>query len=105
MSQPKVAVLRPDDGRIVEAVQCLQSLGVSPIADPMLTIRPTGQKPRRADILIITSKTGVELSAEQGWYPKGATVCAVGRQTATALRDRGYSVDVIPQRPLLRVSS
>jgi uroporphyrinogen-III synthase len=96
MSHPKVAVLRPDDDRIVEAVQYLQSLGVSPVADPMLTIRPTGQSPRQADVLIFTSKTGVELAAEQGWQPKGATVCAIGRQTATAVRDRGYSVDVLP---------
>jgi len=91
-----VAVLRPDDNRIVEAARYLQSLGVLPVEDPMLTVCPTGQNPRRADYCIFTSKTGVELAVNQGWYPDGETVCAIGRQTATALRERGYSVDVIP---------
>ncbi|RKD88568.1 uroporphyrinogen-III synthase [Halopiger aswanensis] len=96
MSKPKVAALRPDDTRIDEAVQCLQSLGVSPVADPMLTICPTGQRPRQAEYCIFTSKTGVELAVEHGWHQDGETVCAVGRQTATALQNHGYSVDVLP---------
>jgi len=33
MSRPTVAVLRPDDNRIAEAVEYLQSLDVSPIPD------------------------------------------------------------------------
>ncbi|WP_248910277.1 uroporphyrinogen-III synthase [Halocatena marina] len=96
MPKPKVAVLRPNDTRIDEAIRSLQSLGVSPIADPMLTICPTGQQPREAEYCIFTSATGVELAVEHGWVPDGGTVCAVGRQTATALRNWGYSVDVIP---------
>lgn len=96
MPKPKVAVLRPDDGRIDRAIQYLQSLGVSPIADPMLTICPTGQSPQQAEYCIFTSKTGVELAVECGWQPDGGTVCAVGRQTAAALRNRGYTVDVVP---------
>lgn len=96
MPKPKVAVLRPDDTRIDEAISYLQSLDVSPIADPMLTICPTGQRPCQAEYCIFTSKAGVELVAEHGWHPDTETVCAVGHQTATALRNRGYSVDVVP---------
>lgn len=96
MPKPKVAVLRPDDNRIVEAVEYLQSLGVSPVADPMLAIRPTGEAPERADYCIFTSETGVEIAAEHDWSPGPATVCAVGQQTAAALRTYGYPVDVVP---------
>ncbi|WP_129113971.1 uroporphyrinogen-III synthase [Halegenticoccus tardaugens] len=96
MPTPKVAVLRPDDTRIDEAICYLQSLDVIPIADPMLTICSTGKRPRKAEYCIFTSTTGVELAVEHGWEPAGTTVCAVGRQTATALRGCGYSADVIP---------
>lgn len=96
MSQPTVAVLRPDDSRIIEAVEYLQSLGVSPIPDPMLAIMPTGLVPQHADYCIFTSETGVDLVAKAGWQQRDTTVCAVGDQTATALRNRGYSVGVVP---------
>ncbi|MFD1643652.1 uroporphyrinogen-III synthase [Halohasta litorea] len=96
MPKPKVAVLRPDDTRIDEAVCYLQSLEVSPIADPMLSICPTGQAPQQAEYCIFTSPTGVKFAEKQGWHQDGTTVCAVGHQTATALRNCGYSVDVIP---------
>jgi uroporphyrinogen-III synthase len=97
MSKPSVAVFRPDDDRIREATQYLLSLGVSPIADPMLSICPTGQSPKSADYTIFTSKTGVELATEQGWSSEGTIVCAVGQRTASALQNRGYSVDVLPE--------
>ncbi|SFT03632.1 uroporphyrinogen-III synthase [Halostagnicola kamekurae] len=93
---PKVAVLRPDNTRIDEAITYLQSLDVTPISDPMLTICPTGKRPRQAEFCVFTSKTGVELAVEHGWQSDEETVCAVGRHTAAALRDYGYSVDVIP---------
>jgi len=96
MFQPTVAVLRPDDNRIVDAVEYLQSLDVSPIPDPMLTIDSTGQVPKHADYCIFTSETGVDISATAGWEQRETTVCAVGDQTATALRSRGYSVAVVP---------
>lgn len=96
MAEPKVAVLRPDDARIEEAIYYLQSLGATPVADPMLTICPTGEQPHDAEYCIFTSTTGVDLAVEHGWEPDGTTVCAVGHQTATALRDHGYSVDVVP---------
>lgn len=96
MIQPTVAVLRPDDNRIVEAVKYLRSLNVSPVPDPMLTIEPTGQSPRHAGYCIFTSKTGVDLAAADGWEQRETIVCAVGDQTATALRNHGYSVGVVP---------
>lgn len=96
MPKPKVAVLRPDDTRIADAVRYLQSLRVSPIADPMLTICPTEQTPQQAEYCIFTSKTGVNLAVQQGWHPDEEIVCAVGRQTSAALRRQGYSVDIIP---------
>ncbi|MGZ0747219.1 uroporphyrinogen-III synthase [Haloparvum sp. AD34] len=96
MTKPKVAVLRPDDDRIEEAAKYLRSAGVSPVPDPMLTICPTGQSPQPAEYCIFTSPTGVEHAVEQGWNPDGETVCAIGRQTAAAVRNYGYSVDVLP---------
>jgi uroporphyrinogen-III synthase len=95
---PTVAVFRPDDDRLTEAVETLESLGVDPLGDPMLAVEPTGAMPRTdADYAILTSKTGVELAAEGGWKPRKATVCAIGRSTADALERAGYSVDVVPE--------
>ena len=93
-----VAVFRPDDERLEHAVSLLESLGAIPVADPMLAIRPTGAVPRSdAEYVILTSKTGVELAAKDGWSPGEATVCAIGDPTADILRDAGYEVDVIPE--------
>ncbi len=52
--------------------------------------------PQHADYCIFTSETGVDLAATAGWKQRGTTVCAVGDQTATALCNRGYSVDIVP---------
>jgi len=62
----------------------------------MLTIEPTGQVPQHADYCVFTSETGVDLAATNGWEQRETAVCAVGDQTAAALRNRGYSVDVVP---------
>lgn len=96
MTKPRVAVLRPNDERISDATKYLQSLDVSPVADPMLTIRPTKKMPTMADYYVFTSRTGVEIVAQQNWDPGTATVCAVGQKTASTLRDYGVSVDVVP---------
>ncbi|MFC6722906.1 uroporphyrinogen-III synthase [Halobium palmae] len=96
MSKPTVAVLRPDDNRIAEAVEYLRSLEVLPVADPMLTVRLTGATLTTADYCIFTSRTGVQIAIEQGWYPSGSTVCAVGQQTASALRDYDVPVNIVP---------
>ena len=109
----RVAVFRPDDERLTEAVELLDSLGADPVADPMLEVRPTGNSPAEGAYVVLTSKTGVELAAEAGWEPggvsaseasggseeqesSGATVCAIGESTADALREAGYDVDVVP---------
>jgi len=97
MTTPTVAVFRPDDERLERAVEELSSLGVDPLADPMLAVEPTDATPRSdADYVVLTSKTGVELAAARGWDPGDATVCAIGDATADALADHGYAVDVVP---------
>ncbi|MFC4553343.1 MULTISPECIES: uroporphyrinogen-III synthase [Halorussus] len=93
----RVAVFRPDDERLADAVELLDSLGADPVADPMLEVRPTGEAPGDGDFVVLTSKTGVELAAETGWEPGDATVCAIGASTADALRDAGYEVNVVPE--------
>jgi len=98
----RVAAFRPDDERLADAVELLESLGADPVPDPMLAVEPaTGDgesvAPRTdADYVVLTSKTGVELAADAGWEPGAATVCAIGESTADALRDAGYTVDVVP---------
>ncbi|SFR89281.1 uroporphyrinogen-III synthase [Halomicrobium zhouii] len=94
----RVAVFRPDDERLADAVELLESLGADPVADPMLVVEPTGNAPREgADYVILTSKTGVELAAEAGWEPGDSTVCAIGAATADALGEAGYDVDLVPE--------
>jgi uroporphyrinogen-III synthase len=92
-----IAVFRPDDDRLAEAVSLLESLGVVPVADPMLAVEPTGVSPREdCEYTILTSKTGVELAANEGWTPAGE-VCVIGNRTARALREAGYEVDLVPE--------
>ncbi|MFC5368321.1 uroporphyrinogen-III synthase [Salinirubrum litoreum] len=93
-----VAVFRPDDERLADAVELLESLGCEAVADPMLAVDPTGATPEAGDYVIFTSKTGVELVADAGWNPaEDTTVCAIGDSTADALRRAGYPVDVVPE--------
>ncbi|MFC6905334.1 uroporphyrinogen-III synthase [Halalkalicoccus tibetensis] len=95
--ETRVAVFRPDDERLSEAVELLESLGADPVADPMLAVEPTGAGPREdADYTVLTSKTGVELARAEGWEPSGTT-CAIGNRTARALREAGYEVDLVPE--------
>jgi len=92
-----VAVFRPDDDRLAGAVDLLNSLGATPVADPMLAVEATGGVPREdAAFVVFTSKTGVELLDGTGWTPGQVTVCAIGESTADALRAAGYPVDVVP---------
>jgi len=94
-----VAAFRPADERLADAVDLLDSLGATPVPDPMLEVRPTDARPRTdADYVVLTSKTGVELAAERDWSPAHeTTVCAIGAATADALRDAGYAVDLVPE--------
>ncbi|WP_324665187.1 uroporphyrinogen-III synthase [Haloarcula sediminis] len=94
----RVAAFRPDDERLANAVELLESLGADPVPDPMLAVEPTDAAPREdCDYVVLTSKTGVELAADAGWEPGEATVCAIGESTAAALREAGYGVDVVPE--------
>ncbi|WP_440766405.1 uroporphyrinogen-III synthase [Natronorubrum sp. DTA7] len=95
---PAVAVFRPDDERIADAICLLEDLDADPVADPMLAVEPTDATPRTdADYVVFTSKTGVELVSEAGWEVSGETVCAIGPATADALRREGYAVDIVPE--------
>ncbi|TYL39776.1 uroporphyrinogen-III synthase [Natronococcus pandeyae] len=92
-----VAVFRPDDERLASAVELIDSLGATPVPDPMLSVDPTEAAPREdADYVVLTSKTGAELVADAGWDPGTATVCAIGPKTAAAVRKAGYEVDLVP---------
>jgi uroporphyrinogen-III synthase len=96
-TDPTIAVFRPDDDRLIEAIEILEGLDLTPIADPMLAVESAGTRPRSdADYTILTSKTGAELAAAEGWNPSNTTVCAIGKTTADALRAAGYSVDMVP---------
>ncbi|MCU4753570.1 uroporphyrinogen-III synthase [Halobacteria archaeon AArc-curdl1] len=104
-----VAVFRPDDERLEDAVELIESLGATPVPDPMLAVEPTDARPRTdADYVILTSKTGVELVAGEGtnaptdgerkrWEPGDATICAIGPKTADSLEVAGYDVDIVPE--------
>jgi uroporphyrinogen-III synthase len=99
MSNPRVAVFRPDDERLTEAEELLESLDVTPIADPMLAVKPTEETPKeRAHFVVLTSKTGVELLAEAGWSPGDSTLCCIGEATAEAARGAGWEVDRVPDQ-------
>jgi len=92
-----VAVFRPDDERLADAVALLEDLGAEPVPDPMLAVEPTGKIPRGdADFAVVTSKTGVELAAAEGWTPGDATLVAIGPATADACREAGWTVDRVP---------
>ncbi|WP_435359869.1 uroporphyrinogen-III synthase [Haloarchaeobius sp. DFWS5] len=92
-----VAVFRPDDERLANAVELVESLGATPVADPMLEVKPSGLGPREgANYTILTSKTGAELARAADWNPGETTVCAIGPATAAALREQGYDVDIVP---------
>jgi len=101
----RVAVFRPDDDRLADAAALLESLGATPVPDPMLAVEPTGERPRDADYVVFTSKTGVEIVAgerppdgeDRRWEPGDATVVAIGASTADALREHGYAVDIVPE--------
>ena len=98
MSRPRVAVFRPDDGRVDDAADLLQSLGTEPVPDPMLTIEPTGERPPDADFVVLTSSTGVDVLAAAGWEPGDATLCCIGSSTADAAEAAGWTVEHVPEQ-------
>ncbi len=93
-----VAVFRPDDDRLADATELIESLGATPVTDPMLAVEPTDRAPRTdADYVLFTSKTGAEIAGDAGWQAGAATVCAIGERTAGALEAAGYTVDLVPE--------
>ncbi|MEA1930922.1 MAG: uroporphyrinogen-III synthase [Euryarchaeota archaeon] len=93
-----VAVFRPDDERLENAVELLDSLGATPVADPMLAVEPTGATPASAAAYtIFTSKTGIELAAESGWEPGETTLVSIGPGTTAAAEAVGWTVDREPE--------
>ena len=95
-SEVRAAVFRPDDERTDEAVELLESLGATPVPDPMLAVEPTDATPGAADWTVLTSKTGVELAAASGWSPAGRLAC-IGPATADAAREAGWTVALVPE--------
>lgn len=95
--QVRAAVFRPDDGRLDAAVELLESLGATPVPDPMLEIVPTGERPPDADFVVLTSSTGVDMLREAGWEPGDAKLCCIGPSTAEAAKAAGWAVDRIPE--------
>ena len=94
----RIAVLRPDDGRLERTAELLESLGLEPVRDPMLAVEPTGDLPRTdADYVVLTSVTGADLIAAADWDARGQSVAAIGPRTAEALEDAGYVVDLVPE--------
>ena len=99
----RVAVFRPDDERLAGAVELLDSLGATPVPDPMLAVEPTDEIPpgdgdTPPDIVVLTSKTGVEILSSSGWSPGSATLACIGPKTAAAARDAGWTVDLVPTK-------
>jgi len=94
----RVAVFRPDDDRLETAVDLLDSLGATPVDDPMLAIESTGAVPAEgADYTIFTSMTGIELAAEAGWEPTETTLVSIGPGTTAAAEAAGWTVDREPE--------
>lgn len=98
MARPRVAVFRPDDGRIDDAAALIDSLDAEPVPDPMLAIEPTGETPPDADFVVLTSATGVDVLREAGWEPGEATLCCIGASTAEAAEAAGWTVDLVPEQ-------
>lgn len=93
-----IAIFRPDDGRLADAANYLDSRGANPVPDAMLEVDATGESPREdADYAVFTSKTGAELIADAGWSAGDTTVCAIGDTTRDALEAAGYAVDIVPE--------
>lgn len=97
----RVAIFRPDDHRIDEAVTAVEARGWEALPDPLLAVEPTGATPDvdDADAVVFTSVSGVAIALDDGLEPEAlsaATVVAIGPATAEALRDRGVAVDVVP---------
>lgn len=94
-----VAIFRPE-GRLGESKEVLEKFGFEMVAKPVLKPSPTGKHPfTSAEFVIFTSTNGVKfaLSSLEASDFDSSTVCAIGPKTAEALKDRGVSVDIVPE--------
>jgi uroporphyrinogen-III synthase len=99
MSQPTIAVFRPDDDRLETARKLLADLDADPLADPMLEVEATGVLPRSdAEYTIFTSKTAADIVAWFDWDTDGGLICAIGTSTAEAFEAVDYEVDIVPEK-------
>lgn len=94
----RIAAFRPDDGRAARASSLLESLGAEPVIDPMVELQPTGNLPRTdVSTIVLTSPAAATILADAGWDPGEAAICAIGDGTASALREAGYEVSLVPE--------
>ena len=93
-----IAVFRPNDDRIEDAIERLEELGVEPVPDPMLAVEATGAIPRSdADLTVLTSTSGVDLAAQAGWMAMDQRLAAIGPKTATRAGTMGFTIDLVPE--------
>jgi uroporphyrinogen-III synthase (EC 4.2.1.75) len=72
---PQVGVFRPNDERMVTAVELLEEYGITPIPDPMLSVEPTGTIPEidtvsdASPFVVLTVKLVLRFSQTLGGIP------------------------------------
>lgn len=91
-----VRVLLPRaEGRLADA---LRGAGAEVVAEPLLRrVSLDARLDLNADWVVVTSPATVEELERRGqWIPAGAKIAAVGRASAEALAQVGYSVDLVP---------
>lgn len=94
-----VAIFRPQ-AHERSSKELLEGLGFRVISQPLIAVRPTEMEPiTDADFIVFTSTNGVRLALEKidPLELGRAKVCAIGPQTARALKERGIEVGLIPK--------
>jgi uroporphyrinogen III methyltransferase/synthase len=106
-ARPAVVVTRPGP-KARELIVGLGALGAEVIPYPVMEIQPP-EDPAPLDrvcahltdydVVLLTSANGVEAVAERvtAWPKPGPKVAVVGKQTAKAVRRRGWPVDFLPE--------
>jgi uroporphyrinogen-III synthase len=65
--------------------------------DRSATDSDTDRSATDPDVVVLTSKTGVELLADADWTPGDALLACIGPRTAESAREAGWTVDVVPE--------